>query len=110
MTSDETTFESLAEAMLQSIFERVEAAVGDEVEVELEGGVLTIEVEDRGTFLLNKHAPLRQLWLSSPVSGASHYAYEAEHGRWRSTRDGADLVERLAADLATATGGAFSWD
>lgn len=30
-------------------------------------GVLTIKLGKRGTFVLNKQAPNRQIWLSSPV-------------------------------------------
>jgi frataxin len=30
-------------------------------------GVLTIRLGDKGTFVINKQAPNRQIWLSSPV-------------------------------------------
>ena len=32
-------------------------------------GVLTIEMWDERTYVLNKQAPNKQLWLSSPISG-----------------------------------------
>ena len=35
---------------------------------------------DAGTWVVNKHAPTRQIWLSSPKSGARHYAFDAAVG------------------------------
>lgn len=103
MSCDHKTFESAAEATLAGFLGAIEAA-GADLEVDLEGGILTIELDDGGTFVLNRHGPLRQLWLSSPVSGASHYELDAADGRWKSTRGGGDLAQSLAADLSRLTG------
>jgi frataxin len=94
---NEQEFEALAAKTLGRLAEAVEEAGAD---AELAGGILTIVSDDGRTFLLNKHAPLQQLWYSSPVSGAHHYA--AKDGAWISTRDGSHLAERLANDLAQA--------
>jgi frataxin len=40
--------------------------------------------------------------LSSPKSGAKHYAFDAPSGLWRDTRGGADLLATLAAELDVA--------
>ncbi len=93
---NEQEFEVLAAKTLTSLAEAIEDAGGD---AELSGGILTVISDDDRTFLLNKHAPLRQLWYSSPVSGAHHYAFK---GSWVSTRDGTSLTERLAKELAAA--------
>ena len=94
---NEQEFEALAAKTLRLLAEAVEDAGAD---AELVGGVLTIVSEDDRTFLLNKHAPLQQLWYSSPLSGAHHY--EAKGGAWISTRDGSGLTERLTKELAAA--------
>jgi frataxin len=60
--------------------------------------VLTVEGDD-GTWVVNKHAPTRQIWLSSPKSGARHYAFEAASGLWQDTRGGADLLATLSSEL-----------
>ena len=97
MTIDESGFETLAEQWLERLSRALEAA-SDDIDVELLGGVLTAELEDGRTFVLNKHAPLRQLWLSSPLSGASHFDHA--EGSWRSTRGGRDLAATLVEDFA----------
>ena len=98
----QTAFETMAEAVLARVFDAVEAADSDTVEVDLEGGVLTLEIDGIGTYVLNKHAPMRQLWLSSPRSGAHHFAWD--EGKWGSTRGGGELDPLLAQELSQALG------
>ena len=90
----ENSFESLADSLLETL----EGALGDHADAELQGGVLTVEGE-AGTWVVNKHAPTRQIWLSSPKSGAKHYAFEAGEGLWRDTRGGDDLLTTLSGEL-----------
>ena len=68
----DSAFESLADSLLAAL----EEGIGPHADAELQGGVLTVEGND-GTWLVNKHAPTRQIWLSSPQSGARHYAFDA---------------------------------
>ena len=63
--------------------------------------MLTVEGED-GTWLINKHAPTRQIWLSSPQAGARHYTFERATGQWRDTRGGGDLIDDLSGELGVA--------
>ena len=88
----DSAFETLANSFLEAL----EEGVGDDAE--LQGGILTVEGE-AGTWIVNKHAPTRQIWLSSPKSGAKHYAFEAANGLWRDTRGGADLLTTLSDEL-----------
>src|SRR6185436_9131317 len=91
----ESAFETLADSLLAAL----ETAIGDEAE--RQGGVLTLE-NDEGTWVVNKHGPTKQIWLSSPKSGARHYAFDAGSGRWTDTRGGADLLSTLTAELGVA--------
>jgi frataxin len=84
-------FESLADSLLESLEEGIEDG-------ELQGGVLTVEA-DEGTWVVNKHAPTRQIWLSSPRSGARHYAFDDATGLWKDTRGSGDLLSTLSGEL-----------
>ena len=92
--------------VLDGLFEQIESQLGDLLEVDLEGGILTIELPDGATYIVNKHAPNREIWLSSPKSGVWHFASGAEG--WRSTRPGpagpVDFPAVLADELAAASG------
>ena len=99
---DETAFETLANQTLEDLFERLEDQLGDELEVDLEGGILTIELETGGQYVINRHAPNRQIWLSSPKSGAHHFGRQDD--QWVSTRGNGDLLALLTDELGALTG------
>lgn len=99
---DESSFISLADSLLGRLFDQLEDAIGDDADVEFQDGILTIDFQQGGRFVINKHQPNRQIWLASPVSGAAHFAWEG--GRWVSTRGGAELLGILAADISKLAG------
>jgi len=106
---DDSSFETLADRTLQHLETRLADQL-DDADVELRGGILTIELDDGRQYVVNKHVPNRQIWLSSPVSGAAHFVHDPATGAWRSTRDTAVLYERLAAELSAATGTTVTLD
>ena len=88
---------------------RADAAhlLGDDFDVSLAMGVLTIALGGgRGTYVLNKQTPNRQVWWSSPVSGPKRYSYDADGDAWVNTRDGGRLVDLLKGELEDALPGA----
>ena len=107
MSVDESSFETLAERTLGALMDAIDEALGDYLDVDLQGGILTIELDGGGRYVINKHAANREIWLSSPASGASHYAFDPASVQWVGTRDGAVLTERLAVELSAATGESF---
>jgi len=95
---DDAGFEAAAEDLLRRLADALEDADGD-LDVELREGVLTVELPDGRQILANRHAPTRQIWLSSPLSGARHFAGDGRGG-WRDTRDGRALADVLVEDFA----------
>jgi frataxin len=73
---DESRFEALADETLERFMDAIDEALGDAMDVDN-----------------------RQIWMSSPKSGATHYKYDPATGRWVSTRGGADLAATLSAEL-----------
>ncbi|MET1028541.1 MAG: iron donor protein CyaY [Dongiaceae bacterium] len=106
---DQAAFDRQAAAVLEDLFDKIDDQLGDQLDVDYEGGILTLKLQDGRTYLINKHAPNREIWLSSPVSGAWHFAWEAAGSRWRSTRTVSsgpdDLYSLLTAELTTVGGG-----
>jgi frataxin len=104
---NQAEFERRAAEILDTLFEQVEDQLGDWLDVELNGGILQIELPDGGAYVINKHAPNREIWISSPSSGAWHFApveAGAEGGAWRSTRGSEELTALLAGELSAASG------
>jgi len=105
VTITESGFERIADEALAEIALEVETRLDDRLEVELQGGILTIDMEDGGRYQINKHGPNRQIWLSSPKSGAWHFAPTGPGGSWISTRDaGTTLGGLLRQEIGAATG------
>lgn len=104
-------FNTAADELLELVETSVDALDCAAVEdVSCNGGVLTLETAERGTFILNKQAPNVQLWLSSPISGPHHYDMitTTQEGKekvsWRSDNDGHDLVAKLEQELSDVLG------
>lgn len=108
LTMDSSQFEARAEATLARLQSSIEAAAGDAIDAELVGGILTLELEAGGVYQINRHLPNRQIWLSSPVSGAWHFAWSEADGTWRATRGGEGLEALLERELSQSLGKAIA--
>lgn len=102
MSLDESRFATLADHTLEHIADVLDEALGDQLDVDYQHGILTITLGNGGQYVINKHGPMRQIWLSSPVSGACHFDWVDE--TWRSTRGTAVLTSLLAEELKGKTG------
>ncbi|KAF1809107.1 Frataxin [Eremomyces bilateralis CBS 781.70] len=82
-------------------------------EVDFSAGVMEIEIASKGTYVLNKQPPNRQIWLSSPISGPKRYDWvvkgEGMHdkagagqGEWIYLRDGSSLTDLLRKEIGVA--------
>lgn len=49
-------------------------------------------------YIINKHSFSKQIWLSSPVSGAHHFSYFESNKTWISS-SGEELLKVLSKDL-----------
>ena len=96
---DQSQFETLATETLDALFDALDAGAGD-AEVEFEGGILTVELADGGQYVINRHSANRQIWVSSPKSGAWHF--ERRDDRWVSTRGDERLDALLGAEFGLA--------
>ena len=105
----ESEFETRADEILEYLMETLEDTLGDQLDVDLEEGILSVELDSGGQYVINKHKPNRQIWLSSPVSGASHFEYVAETG-WVATRGDETLNRLLAQELSQTTGQSVTFD
>lgn len=65
-------------------------------------GVLTIGLGSHGTYVLNKQAPNKQIWSSSPVSGPARYDWQ--DGKWVYKRGGIELFQTLSEEMSQLLG------
>ena len=97
----ESDFHRQADIMLASLAHAIEVA--DEagtLDVDLAGGILTIELPNKKHYIINKHALNKQIWVASTISGGLHFDYDAVQQRWQ-LPDGRILEQLIASDLET---------
>ena len=109
-SKDEMIFHKVADETLNNLQDVVEAwgedNAGEDFDLSHEMGVVTIAVgSGKGTYVINKQAPNRQIWVSSPVSGPLRYDYDPKQKAWIYHRDGHALHERLREELLGMFGG-----
>jgi len=104
---DEAAFHALADGTLAAIegaLSGADDAAG--LDVEYAQGVLTVRLPGgAGTYVLNKQAPTRQLWWSSPASGPRRYGWHARRRAWVQPAARAPPAGGAGADGAAAGDG-----
>ncbi|KFH41467.1 Frataxin-like protein [Hapsidospora chrysogenum ATCC 11550] len=107
------TYHELADAWLDHALARFEELQdqSDDIDVEYSSGVMTLKVAEKGTYVLNKQPPNKQIWLSSPLSGPKRYDWcvvsggrdgksdTGEAGQWVYARDGSTLDQLILEEL-----------
>ncbi|KAG0088321.1 Mitochondrial chaperone Frataxin [Podila epicladia] len=101
-------YHTVSDATMDRMVEYFED-IGDEHEipgydVEYQSGVMTLKLGDKGTYVVNKQPPNKQLWLSSPTSGPKRYDYDQEHETWFYNRDHHSLKYLLDTEITKALG------
>jgi len=99
----EADFEMTATKVIEDFAEAIDEALGDRLDADIQGGILTITMPGLGQYVINKHRPNREIWVSSPFSGAAHF--RLSEGKWMSTRDNTiELAPLLSSEMASKYG------
>jgi CyaY protein len=103
MNSPDLPNEPAASPMTESAFNdrvddvlvRVESAfdnIDEDIDSELNGGILTLTFANGSKVIVNRQAPLREIWLAAK-SGGFHFRFDGMV--WRDTRSGETLQAAL---------------
>ncbi len=110
MALNEYEFQDAADDWLDRCFEALESQDAEAaLDIDLDNGVMNIVVDDENTFVISKHAPSCQMWLSSPLSGGLHFDAEDDGERWV-LDDGRELATILGEELSQLTNSEFDLD
>ena len=96
----------MADKQLQTIFDsccELEDR-GLDIEVSMDQGVLNLESDGFGTWVINKQAPNQQLWWSSPLSGPMRFEYNCDKDLWCATKTEVTINGILASEFMETLG------
>ncbi|KAI1260764.1 mitochondrial chaperone Frataxin [Xylariaceae sp. FL1019] len=101
-------YHELADSYLEQLFAQFERKAEESVayDIDYSSGVMTVSIDQKGTYVINKQPPNKQIWLSSPISGPKRYDWvviregqdqkqDTATGDWVYIRDGSTLSELL---------------
>lgn len=92
---NDSEFLQLADQLYQNIEECIERS-GADVDYDQNGGLLTLEFENRTKLIINRQQPLHQIWLATLENG-HHYDYK--DGKWIDDRSGDEFLAFLSAAI-----------
>ena len=92
-------FAEIVEELLQKIADAIEEADSSfELDVDATGDAISIEFPDGSKYLISIHSSTDEIWVSSPLSGGSHFAYDEDSESWKDSSD-TDLIELITQEL-----------
>ncbi|KAJ2724429.1 Mitochondrial matrix iron chaperone [Coemansia sp. Benny D115] len=105
--SDSDYYEQSSQAMekMTEFFEDLGDEMDiDDYDIEYSSGVLTLRLGAKGTYVINKQPPNKQIWLSSPVSGPERYDYDQGKNAWFCRHSDESLGTLLSREISEALG------
>jgi len=104
----QSAYDTRADAAMEELLDKLQDILdshGDStLEVEYNSGVLTLDLGQHGTYVINKQPPNKQIWLSSPVSGPKRFNFDPVTRQWVDSRDGELLEMLLNGELGVSLG------
>jgi iron donor protein CyaY len=94
---DESLFRQAVSSTIKALGQQIDEIDTDDLDWKLTEGVLTVEFESGGVFVLSQQVPTRELWLSA-FSTAWHF--RCVDGAWPE-RDSGEAMDAVLGALFT---------
>lgn len=102
----EAEFHRLIDVTQLRIENAIDAADHD-IDIDSQGGVLSLTFTDRSKVIVSRQAPIRQLWLAAR-SGGFHFDYR--DGQWWRDSDQASLKDVMTHVCSAQAGASLTID
>ena len=98
-------YHQLAEALMFTIEEQVDDYEAD-LDYESAQGILEIIFADRSKIVINKQAPLHQVWVATKFNG---HHFELQGDKWIDNRSGAEFWQFMNEATTRQAGQTVEW-
>ena len=81
---NESEFNDIVDDLLVEIEDAIEEVcdeTGVDIDYETTSGILTLEFTNGSQIIINRHAPLNQIWVASK-QGGFHFDFDGESKQW----------------------------
>ncbi|MFC0050818.1 iron donor protein CyaY [Rheinheimera tilapiae] len=102
---NDVEYDELTDAVLLAVEEAFEQLDLD-IDSENHGGLVNVIFPDRSKIVINKQAPLHQLWVATKFNG---HHFEWRDGQWIDNRTGTEFWQLLADAASKQAGVAISF-
>lgn len=93
---NDSQYNQLAEELLLAVEEAIEDC-GIDIDYEGNGGLLTLSFKNASQIILNKQAPLHEIWVATKFNG-HHFAFA--DGQWTDKRGSGEFWQFLSAAVS----------
>ena len=94
---NDSQYNFVADELLLAIEEAIEDCDTD-IDYESVSGLLTLAFKDGSKIIINKQAPLHEIWVATKFNG-HHFQYQ--HDQWIDKRGGGELWQFLSEAVST---------
>ncbi len=94
---NDSQYNLIAEDLLLAIEEAIEDS-GIDIDYEGTGGLLTLTFKNASKIIINKQAPLHEIWVATKFNG-HHFVFADE--QWTDKRGGGEFWQFLSAAVST---------
>ena len=96
----DSEFHALADAQFHTIEEALDNCDAD-IDYDTSGSVLTLTFVNQTKIIINKQAPLAQIWVATRANG---YHFDYLDDQWIDNREGHELMALLSAACSAQAG------
>ena len=94
---NDSQYNLIADELLLSIEEAIEDS-GVDIDYEGVGGLLTLTFKNASKVIINKQAPLQEIWVATKFNG-HHFTFD--DNTWRDKRSGEEFWQFLSNAVST---------
>jgi CyaY protein len=102
ITMDESEFNQHVDDIIERIEEQLDEMETD-LDYETAGGVFTVTFENNTKIIINRQAPLKQIWVATK-SGGFHFDFNLQSDHWVKDDDGTELFNALSQYFSDQAG------
>ena len=96
---NDSQYNLIAEDLLLAVEEAIEDC-GIDIDYEGVGGLLTLTFKNTTKIIINKQAPLHEIWVATKFNG-HHFTYSDNEQVWTDKRGGGEFWQFLSDSVST---------